>query len=1010
MWYFALAPTEFLQLEERARGQELDGAAVTVEQVPQTDSVTVRSRGTALSQELLELYFESRRSGGGCVQAVRVLPGGRAAIVSFQDRDAVERVLHKSHQLQEGELDVSPYYDFLEPLAEDTETTPGEAAAAGETRVSVGDAARLQLLAASPALQELRDAFPDLGLRLEGDGAWVSGGTAAQQQELQDRLLQTLQGMAQEHVPLPPETLRFLQRDDVQEQLRQRLESRRLAACYAPAEGTVVVTALSSAVAQDAAQLLSKALSPFCLPVSERHLAALSSPCWDRLRAVLPCCDVQLAPDGGHLQVVTLRSLEQGTRERLLAFLEDATPDEALVPMEPGALRFLQLHYQDLLGSIAEVTLLPLDDTDVTGFRVSGEASACCAAVEFLQSLLGTVSSQTVTLRYPGVARFLLDEPGQSLLQELESCFQCVFGLEHVRWSPPNSSHELELSEELVPLSCHPDPLISAEPLEPPDGATRDHQGSSIEEIKGLLAALQPGDGAAHAEGETQYLAGGNPEPPAEGEEDLYTAPEPVAATEPEPELELEEGEPRGPADGGEKLPGAELGSSADEEAQLLLAIQQSMDSQHEEEEQLQRATELSLRSYCRESEPGAVGLAAALEASLEEALEVADAARVTVYTAYEQDVSALLSQLEQALEAQLREEVVSSEQLRALPAPCRGYLVQLQCRHAVRLSLAGATATLHGFAEYPVAASRDLARLLHRLLPAERPQDGAGARWLHWDTPDTPVPYTAEASALLEEAWRRRQRQLDVLFDGRPFTVDFERMEEYDIGSARARPIARDLPSGKLPSSPPAAGGVPLDEEVRLVHLAEGSEEFRDTVRSFYDTLDNFHNKIRVIKVEKLIHPLLYQQYQLKKACMEKACHHRPVERLLYHGTTEESSREICQHGFNRSFCGKNATRFGQGVYFAVKAVLSVQEMYSPPSADGNKYIFVVKALTGEFTVGTPDMRVPPLREGPGMPRRYDSVVDNRSQPALFVIFNDTQAYPQYLITCQRCQAPAPV
>lgn len=107
---------------------------------------------------------------------------------------------------------------------------------------------------------------------------------------------------------------------------------------------------------------------------------------------------------------------------------------------------------------------------------------------------------------------------------------------------------------------------------------------------------------------------------------------------------------------------------------------------------------------------------------------------------------------------------------------------------------------------------------------------------------------------------------------------------------------------------------------------------------------------------------------------------------------------------------CPVAATRFGQGVYFAVKAVLSVQEMYSPPSADGNKYIFVVKALTGEFTVGTPDMRVPPLREGPGMPRRYDSVVDNRSQPALFVIFNDTQAYPQYLITCQRCQAPAPV
>lgn len=54
-------------------------------------------------------------------------------------------------------------------------------------------------------------------------------------------------------------------------------------------------------------------------------------------------------------------------------------------------------------------------------------------------------------------------------------------------------------------------------------------------------------------------------------------------------------------------------------------------------------------------------------------------------------------------------------------------------------------------------------------------------------------------------------------------------------------------------------------------------------------------------------MHPLLYQQYQLKKSAMEKACGHQAVERILYHGTTEQSSHEICQHGFNRSFCGKN-------------------------------------------------------------------------------------------------------
>lgn len=45
--------------------------------------------------------------------------------------------------------------------------------------------------------------------------------------------------------------------------------------------------------------------------------------------------------------------------------------DEVLVPAEPGALRYLQQHYQDMLGSVPEVSLLPLEEGDVSGFRVS---------------------------------------------------------------------------------------------------------------------------------------------------------------------------------------------------------------------------------------------------------------------------------------------------------------------------------------------------------------------------------------------------------------------------------------------------------------------------------------------------------------------------------------------------------------------------------------------------------------------------------------------------------------
>lgn len=96
-------------------------------------------------------------------------------------------------------------------------------------------------------------------------------------------------------------------------------------------------------------------------------------------------------------------------------------------------------------------------------------------------------------------------------------------------------------------------------------------------------------------------------------------------------------------------------------------------------------------------------------------------------------------------------------------------------------------------------------------------------------------------------------------------------------------------------------------------------------------------------------------------------------------------------------------ATVYGQGVYFAVNSALSVHDQYSPPNTDGYKFIFVSKVLTGDFTKGCHSMKTAPLKETGDIPLRYDSVTDDITNPGMFVIFNDTQAFPQYLITCQR-------
>ena len=92
-------------------------------------------------------------------------------------------------------------------------------------------------------------------------------------------------------------------------------------------------------------------------------------------------------------------------------------------------------------------------------------------------------------------------------------------------------------------------------------------------------------------------------------------------------------------------------------------------------------------------------------------------------------------------------------------------------------------------------------------------------------------------------------------------------------------------------------------------------------------------------------------------------------------------------------------ATVYGKGVYFARDASYSARDQYSPRDANNNKYIFLAKVLTGEFVVGNSNCVTPPPKSGNGL-TLYDSVVDNASNPSIFVIFGDAQAYPDYLIT----------
>uniref|UniRef100_A0A3B3IP01 Poly [ADP-ribose] polymerase n=1 Tax=Oryzias latipes TaxID=8090 RepID=A0A3B3IP01_ORYLA len=151
-------------------------------------------------------------------------------------------------------------------------------------------------------------------------------------------------------------------------------------------------------------------------------------------------------------------------------------------------------------------------------------------------------------------------------------------------------------------------------------------------------------------------------------------------------------------------------------------------------------------------------------------------------------------------------------------------------------------------------------------------------------------------------------------------------------------------------------------------------------------------------ITIDRVQNSCLWQSFQLLKKQMELKNKHNNNEKVLFHGTSADSTDQINTKGFNRSYAGRNGAMFGNGSYFAVDPAYSAQN-YAQPDNQGHKRMYQARVLVGDFTQGSSGMIIPPSKSGQSADL-YDSVTDNINSPTMFVVFNDTQAYPEYLIT----------
>ena len=193
----------------------------------------------------------------------------------------------------------------------------------------------------------------------------------------------------------------------------------------------------------------------------------------------------------------------------------------------------------------------------------------------------------------------------------------------------------------------------------------------------------------------------------------------------------------------------------------------------------------------------------------------------------------------------------------------------------------------------------------------------------------------------------------------------------------------------------------------VKIVKLDDGPEK-KMVVDWFQKTL--IRRKITVVSVERVQNLSMWQSFAVKRqAVLQRENESKDkldndltnpshFERIwLFHGTDEGTVPKIIEMGFNRSFCGKNATAFGKGVYFARDADYSAQPQYAAKNAKGICQMFLCRVTVGEFCLGQRDALTPEIRKGHQL---YDSTVGpSMADPYIFVTYHDAQAYPEYLV-----------
>lgn len=168
--------------------------------------------------------------------------------------------------------------------------------------------------------------------------------------------------------------------------------------------------------------------------------------------------------------------------------------------------------------------------------------------------------------------------------------------------------------------------------------------------------------------------------------------------------------------------------------------------------------------------------------------------------------------------------------------------------------------------------------------------------------------------------------------------------------------------------------------------NVEKNSEEWEKVETHFLATINGRFqyrtNPYKIISIRRVENHEIWDHYALLRKNISN-------EKDLWHGTSVSSLVPICEKGFDRSYAGMHATKYGKGTYFARDSLYSVS--YASRGPCNYRNMIMSKVLVGRYMQGVSNLNY--LNPG------FDSAVDMILNPSIYVTFKDYQAYPAYVV-----------